>query len=69
MDGFKEEKKEKRSAALSSLSLSRCLVIHAFMSSVHELSSLVRLVTSLRGGISGAVCHLRKADDLLLLLS
>ena len=30
------------------------------MSPVHALSSLVRLVTSLRGGISGAVCHCEK---------
>ena len=34
-------------------------VIHVFISSVHALSSLVRLVTSLR-----AVCHPRKTDDL-----
>ena len=35
------------------------VVIHVFISSVHALSFLVRLVTSLR-----AVCHPRKADDL-----
>ena len=50
MEGFKEDKKEKRKASvLSSLSLSRFSVIHVFMSSVHALNSLVRSITSLRG--------------------
>ena len=48
--GFKEDEKGKRRASvLSSLSFSWFSVIHVFMSSVHALSSLVRLVTSLRG--------------------
>ena len=38
-----------KTSVLSSLSWSWFLVIHVFMSSVHALSSLVRLVTSLRG--------------------
>ena len=47
--GFDKEKKEKRRAfVLSSLSLSRFSVIHAFMSSVHARSFLVRLSISLR---------------------
>ena len=47
---FKEDEKGKRRAYdLSSFSLSWFSVIHVFMSSVHALSSLVRLVSSLRG--------------------
>ena len=47
---FKEDEKGKRRASLlSSFSLSWFTVIHVSMSSVHALSSLVRLVTSLRG--------------------
>ena len=50
VEGFKEDEKGKRRASvLSSYSLSWFSVIHVFMSSVHALSSLVRLVTSLRG--------------------
>ena len=50
MQGFKEDKKGKRRAfVLPSLSLNWFSVIHVFMSSVHASSSLVRLVTSLRG--------------------
>ena len=50
VEGFKEDEKGKRRASvLSSFSLSWFSVIHVFMSSVHALSSLVRLVTSLRG--------------------
>ena len=50
LEGFKEDEKEKRRASvLSSFSLSWFSVIHVFMSSVRALSSLVRLVTSLRG--------------------
>ena len=50
VQGFDEEKKEKRKAfVLSSLSLSWFSVIHALMSSVHAQSSLVRLSISLRG--------------------
>ena len=50
VEGFKEDEKGKRRASvLSSLSLSWFSVIHVFMLSVHALSSLVRLVTSLRG--------------------
>ena len=50
VEGFMEDEKGKRRASvLSSFSLSRFSVIHVFMSSVHALSSLVRLVTSLRG--------------------
>ena len=48
---FKKMKKERedwRASVLSSFSLSWFLVIRVFMSSVHALSSLVRLVTSLR---------------------
>ena len=49
MEGFKEnEKGKRRTFVLSSFSLSWFSVIHMFMSSVHALSSLVRLVTSLR---------------------
>ena len=53
--GFKEE------LVLSSFSLSWFSVIHVFMSSVHALSSLVRLVTSLKGAdfwscVSSAKC-------------
>ena len=49
VEGFEEDEKGKRRASvLSSLSLSRCLVIHLLMSSVHALRSLVRLVTSLK---------------------
>ena len=50
VEGFKEDEKGKRRASvLSSFSLSWFSVIHVFMLSVHALSSLVRLVTSLRG--------------------
>ena len=49
VEGFKEDEKGKRRAFLSSFSLSWFSVIHVCMSSVHALSSLVRLVTSLRG--------------------
>ena len=50
VEGFKEDEKGKRRASvLLSFSLSWFSVIHVFMSSVHALSSLVRLVTSLRG--------------------
>ena len=49
VEGFKEDEKGKRRAVLSLFSLSWFSVIHDFMSSVHTLSSLVRLVTSLRG--------------------
>ena len=50
VEGFKEDKKGKwRASVLSSFSLSWFSVIHVFMSSVHAFSSLVRLVTSLRG--------------------
>ena len=48
--GFKEDEKGKRrTSVLPSFSLSWFSIIHVFMSSVHALSSLVRLVTSLRG--------------------
>ena len=50
MEGFKEDEKRKRRASvLSSLSWGRFSVVHIFMSSVHALSSMVRVVTSLRG--------------------
>ena len=50
VEGFKEDEKGKRRAyILLSFSLSWFSIIHVFMSSVHALSSLVRLVTSLRG--------------------
>ena len=50
VEGFKEDEKGKRRASvLSSFSLSWFSVIHVFMLSVYALSSLVRLVTSLRG--------------------
>ena len=50
VEGFKEDEKGKRRAYdLSSFSLTWFSVIHVFMSSGHALSSLVRLVTSLRG--------------------
>ena len=50
VEGIKEDKNGKRRASvLLLLNLSRFLVIHVFMSSVHALSSLVRLLTSLRG--------------------
>ena len=50
VEGFKEDEKGKRRASvLSSFSLCWFSAIHVFMSSVHALSSLVRLVTSLRG--------------------
>ena len=50
VEGFKEDEKGKRRASvLLSFSLSWFSVIHVFMSSVHALSSLVRLGTSLRG--------------------
>ena len=50
VEGFKEDEKGKRRASvLSSFSLNWFSVIHVFMSSVHALSSLVRLFTSLRG--------------------
>ena len=50
VEGFKEDEKgKKRASVLSSFSLSWFSVIHVFMLSVHALSSLVRLVTSLRG--------------------
>ena len=46
VEGFKEDEKGKRRASvLSSFSLSWFSVIHVFMSSVHALSSLVRLFT------------------------
>ena len=48
VEGFKEDGK-KGASVLSPLSLSWFSVIHVFMSSVHASSSLVRLVTSLRG--------------------
>ena len=44
-----DEKGKRRASVLSSFSLSWFFVIHVFMSSVHALSSLVRLFTSLRG--------------------
>ena len=45
MEGFEEDETGKRRAfVLSSFSLSRFSVIYVFMSSVHVLSSLVRLV-------------------------
>ena len=50
VEEFKDDEKGKRRASvLSSFSLSWFSVIHVFMLSVHALSSLVRLVTSLRG--------------------
>ena len=50
VEGFKEDERGKRRASvLLSFSLNWFSVIHVFMSSVHALSSLVRLVTSLRG--------------------
>ena len=50
VEGFKEDEKgERRASVLSSFSLSWFSVIHVFMSSVHALSSLVGLITSLRG--------------------
>ena len=50
VEGFKEnEKGKKRASVLLLLSLGWFLIIHIFMLSVHALSSLVRLVTSLRG--------------------
>ena len=49
VEGFKEDEKGKRRAVLSLFSLGWFSVIHVFISSVHALSSLVRLVTSLRG--------------------
>ena len=50
LEGFKEDEKGKRRASvLLSFSLSWFFVIDVFVSSVHALSSLVRLVTSLRG--------------------
>ena len=50
VEGFKEDEKGKRRASVLSLfSLSWFSVSHVFMSSVHALSSLVRMVTSLRG--------------------
>ena len=50
VEGFKEDVKGKRRASvLSSFSLSWFTVIHVSMSSVHASSSLVMLVTSLRG--------------------
>ena len=56
VEGFKEDEKRKRRASvLSSFSLSWFFVIHVFMSSVHALSSLVRLFP---------VCHFRKTDGL-----
>ena len=48
VEGFKEKGK-RRASILLSFSLSWFSVIHVFMSSVHELSCLVRLVASLRG--------------------
>ena len=45
---FQGRWKGRGASVLSSFSLSWFLVIHVFMSSVHALSSLVRLVTSLR---------------------
>ena len=49
VEGFKEDEKGKgRASVLSLFSLSWFSIIHVFMS-VHALSSLVRLVTSLRG--------------------
>ena len=53
VEGFKEDEKGKRRASvLSSLIVVKFKLIFGhplFMSSVHALSSLVRLVTSLRG--------------------
>ena len=50
VEGFKEDEKGKRRASVLSLfSLSWFSVIYVFMLSVRALSSLVRLVTSLRG--------------------
>ena len=49
VEGFMEDKKgNRRASVLSSLSLSRCSVIHVLMSSVHALRSLLRLGTSLK---------------------
>ena len=48
VEGFKEDEKGKRRASVLSFSWSWFSVIHVFMSYVHALSSLVRLVTSLR---------------------
>ena len=48
MEGFKEGEKGKRRVSILSSSSSRFSVSHVFMSSIHALSSLVRLVTSLR---------------------
>ena len=54
--GFNEE--EKRTASvLSSLRLSWFSVIHVFTSSVHALSSFLRLLFHWEGWISGALCH------------
>ena len=50
VEGFKEDERGKRRASvLLSFSLNWFSVIHVFMSSVHALSSSVRLVTSRRG--------------------
>ena len=49
VEGLKKDKNGKRRAFVLSLSLSWFSVIHVFMSSVHASSSLVMLVTSLRG--------------------
>ena len=50
MEGFKEDEKGgRRASVLSSSSWGRFSVIHVFRSSVHALSSMVRVVTSLRG--------------------
>ena len=66
MEGFKEEEKGKRIASVLSLFSLNCFsVIHVFMSSVHALSSLVTLVTSLRGAdFRSCVSSAKKADDL-----
>ena len=49
MEGFKEGEKGKRRVSILSSSSSRFSVSHVFMSSVHALNPLMRLVTSLRG--------------------
>ena len=50
VEGFKEEeKRRRRTSVLSSLSLGWFSIIRVFISSVHALSSLVRLVTLVRG--------------------
>ena len=56
MEGFKEDRKWKEKSFCFVVVQFELIFIHVFMSSVHTLSSLVRLVTSLKGANHLELC-------------